>query len=150
MVRRIILSSDKYYYTYLDDVFQGLGDSVKEYNWLIADYECNYYPNDYFQKNRHNYIWLSSKEISNLILGNEIQFIWGVLLAFKKNVKKEDVLMYSLPSSHIDVSDGKQMFQNPLTELEIISCDSRELCIISKKDSHINNFLLKFPEGKEL
>lgn len=47
MVKKIILSSSKYYYTYLDDVFQGLGDSVKEYNWLIADYECNYYPNDF-------------------------------------------------------------------------------------------------------
>lgn len=50
MVKKIILNSNKYYYTYLDDVFQGLGDSMKEYNWLIADYECNYYPNDFFKK----------------------------------------------------------------------------------------------------
>lgn len=150
MVKKIILNSSKYYYTYLDDIFQGLGDSIKEYNWLIADYECNYYPNDFFQKNRHNYIWLSSKELSNLILGNEIQFIWGIFLAFKKNVRKEDVLMYDLPSSHIDVCNDKVVFQNPLSELEIISCDSRKLYIISKEDSHINNFLLKFSEGKEL
>lgn len=150
MVKKIILNSNKYYYTYLDDVFQGLGDSMKEYNWLIADYECNYYPNDFFQKNRHNYIWLSSKELSNLILGNEIQFIWGIFLAFKKNVKKEDVLMYAPPSSHIDVCNDKVVFQNPLSELEIISCDSRKLYVISKEDSHINNFLLKFSEGKEL
>lgn len=88
MVKKIILNSNKYNYIYLDDVFQGLGDSMKEYNWLIADYECNYYPNDFFQKNRHNYIWLSSKELSNLILGNEIQFIWGIFLAFKKKCKK--------------------------------------------------------------
>lgn len=75
-----------------------------------------------FWKNRHNYIWLSSKELSTLILGNKIQFIWGVFLAF----------------------------QNLLSELEIMSCDSRMLYIKSKEDSHINNFLLKFPETKEL
>lgn len=58
--------------------------------------------------------------------------------------------MYTPPSSHIDVCNDKVVFQNSLSELEIISCDSRKLYIISKEDSHINNFLLKFPEGKEL
>ena len=149
-MKKIVLSSNKYYYTYLDDVFQGLGNGVNEFNWLIADYECNYYPNDIFQQNRHNYIWLSSEELSDLILGNEIQFIWGVFLAFPKNITKEEVLMYSLPSSHLEVLENKISFQNPLSELEIMSCDSSELYIISKNDSFINNFLLKFPEGKEL
>lgn len=150
MTKKIVLNSNKYCYTYLDDVFLGMGDEVKEYNWLIADYECNYYPNDIIQQSRHNYIWLSSEELFQLILGNDIQFIWGVFLAFKKSIKKEDVLIYNLPSSHIDIIDNKISFQNPLSELEILSCDSRELYIISKKDEYINEFLLEFPEGEEL
>lgn len=48
-----------------------------------------------------------------------------------------------------EVFENKISFQNPLSELEIVSCDSRKLYIISKNDNFINDFLLKFPEGKE-
>lgn len=58
-----------------------------------------YFPTKY-------YIWLSCKELFELILENEIQFIWGVFLAFQKSIKKEDVLIYDLPSSHIDIIDN--------------------------------------------
>lgn len=61
-----------------------MGDGAKECNWLIADNECNYYTNDVFKQSRHNYIWLSSKELFQLILGNEIQFIRGVFMVLKK------------------------------------------------------------------
>lgn len=145
MPKKIVLNSNNYYYTYLDDVFNGLGDIVREYNWLIADYECNYYPCDILQQNRYNYLWLSSNELFDLIIGKDVQFIWGVFLAFEKHIKKEDILKYPLPSSHNNVI----VFQNPLSELEILSLDSRELYILSKKDYYINDFLLKFPETEE-
>lgn len=58
-----------------------------------------YFPTKY-------YIWLSCEELFELILENEIQFIWGVFLAFQKSIKKEDVLIYDLPSSHIDIIDN--------------------------------------------
>lgn len=145
MPKKIVLNSNNYCYTYLDDVFYGLGNIVREYHWLIADYECNYYPCDILQQNRHNYLWLTSDELFNLILGKDIQFIWGVFLTFKKHIKKEDILKYPLPSSH----NNDILFQNPLSELEILSLDSRELYILSRKDCYIHDFLLNYPEAEE-
>lgn len=57
MAKKLVLDSKKYYYTFLDDVFYGLGnDIIHKYNWLIADYECNYYPQNILQENMHNYL----------------------------------------------------------------------------------------------
>lgn len=144
MINKIVLNSDKYLYTFLDDVFYGIGDAVKEYNWLLSDYECNLYPNNTFYQNMHNYIWLSYEELSDLILGQYVQFIWGVCLAFEKNIKKEDVLKYPLPVADYDIS-----FKHPLSQIEILSLDSSELYILAREESYIQNFLKKFPEAKE-
>ena len=150
MAKKLVLDSKKYYYTFLDDVFYGLGnDIVKEYNWLIADYECNYYPENVLQENMHHYLWLSADELSDMILGKGIQFIWGVLLGFPKHIKKEEILKYPLPLSHTNIVNDEIIFQNPLCEIEIISLDSSELYITSKKDSYIHCFLLRFPESRE-
>lgn len=151
MARKITLNSERYYYTFLDDVFYGLGnDIIKEYNWLIADYECNYYPQNILQENMHNYLWLSADELSDMILGKGVQFIWCVCLGFPKHIKKEEILKYPLPQSHINIVKDEIIFQNPLCEIEIMSLDSSELYITSQKDIYIHRFLLKFPEGYEL
>ena len=150
MIKKVILENKKYDYTYLDQIFYGLGHIEKKYNWLIADYECNYYPNDQFNKNRHHFIWLTGEQLNHLITKHKIQFIWGVFLAFDKDIKCDDVLKSGIPSSHINVIKDKVCMQNTLSVLEIIANDSQKVYIFSKINKYIKEFLLKFPEAKEL
>lgn len=150
MIKKIVLKSKNDYYTYLNQIFYGLGNIEKKYNWLIADYECNYYPNEKLEKNRHNYMWLSGEELRDLIVNNEIQFIWGVFLAFDKDIKLDDILKFKLPHSRLNIVNNKIDMQNAMCTIEIISYDSTEVYILSRESEYIKEFVSKFPEAKEL
>lgn len=73
----------------------------------------------------------------------------GCVSRISKTHKKEEILKYPLPQSHINIVEDEITFQNPLCEIEIISLDSSELYITSKKDCYIYCFLLRFPESRE-
>lgn len=146
---KIKLDSKKYYYTFLDMIFKGQEDIVERYNWLIADYECNYYYDDVFEKNRYNYLWLNGKEMIELIMKDDIQFIWGAILAFDKSISLEEILQYDLPISHLDF-DKKKNMQHDKSIIEIYSLDSSELFILSKQREFINHFLERYKEAKRL
>ncbi len=70
------------YHTDLKIALEALEGRQKEFNWLITDFECSYYPKLLEHKER---VWISGEELTNLALENEVlQFIWGVLSAFSK------------------------------------------------------------------
>lgn len=139
------------YYTYLDEIFPAFENAQLRYNWLITDLECNYYPDDWLITDK-KYIWLSGKELTDIVMQNKIQFIWGVLSAFEPFVTLEQVLLYKLP-----FADGNTGFwhnpvsiQNPLAEIELVPWDSSLVLLISKSDALVDKFITFFPQSENL
>ena len=145
-----VLEKGQSYYTYLDEIFPALGGEHLKYNWLITDLECNNYPKGLSWGK--DYIWLSGKELSDIVYKNRVQFIWGILLAFEQSVTLEDVLSYQLPY----VRDSGGYWPNPISiahpkaEIEIVPCDSSLVLLVSKDDILIEKFMDYFPLSEDL
>ena len=151
-MRSAILEKGEHYYTYMSKVFNAIENEQLKYNWLITNCEC--YPQDrsideLFSK---EYIWISGKQLTEIIYKEDFQFIWGVFSGFSPEVTLEDVLKYDLP-----FADGYEGFwgdnvgiQQPLAQVEIVSWDSSLTLLISKDDSLIQKFRSNFPLSEDL
>jgi hypothetical protein len=122
-----------------------------QYNWLITDCECNYYPDSRIQLNQE-YAWLSGDELLKIVRSDDIQFIWAVFSAFPKGISLEDVLQSELP-----YADGYQGFwqnpvgiQHPLALIEIVPWDSSLVLFITKDRTIIDTFTSHFPLAEDL
>jgi len=139
------------YYTFLDEIFPAFENGQLRYNWLISDIECNYYPDDRLMTDK-KYIWLSGKELTDIVTHNKIQFIWGVLSAFKQSVTLEQVLSYELP--FVEGNSGfwrnPISIQHPLAEIELVPWDSDLVLLISKCDALVDKFMTFFPQSEDL
>ena len=118
------------FFTYLPDVFKAIGNIQTSYNWMITDYECNGYL-DFRTDGR--VLWYTGDELTELVEKNQIQFIWGVLSGFPKNVTidrgKSEVFPYAdcnsgLWSPHVSI-------QHPDAEIEIVCFDSSATLFMS-------------------
>lgn len=147
-----ILEKADIIYTDMYEILKALNGIELKYNWLLANYECNYYPNEQLEKNRHNYLWISGDQLSRLLKKAKIQFIWGVFCAFETTVSLDSILKYELPkSNNIDFSKNDEcVTQNPLSTLEIVAWDSKAVFIISKEEQPIKYFLESFPLAESL
>lgn len=140
------------FYTYMSTIFQAIDNMQKQYNWLITDCEC--YPENkkIEQLLDQEYCWLSGEELTDIVVKEDFQWIWGCLCGFQKDISLEEVLKYSLPSS----KDYSGYFQNPvslqhpLSSVEIVPCDSSLTVIISKDKNIIENYMKKFPKSEDL
>lgn len=150
-MRGAILENQKMYYTYMNKIFYALDNIQLEYNWLISHYECNQYPDEHIPCDKE-YVWVSGVDLSRIVFENEIQFIWGVFSAFKKEIMLNDVLEYTLPYADGNPSFWSTSFniQHPLAEFEIVPWDSSLVLLISKHDTVVESFLKAFPLAEDL
>ena len=121
------------FYTYLSKVFQGINNTQKQYNWLITDCECYPKNKEIEQLFEQKYCWLSGEELTNIVVKEDFQWIWGCLCGFQKDISLEDVLMHSLPSSkdYNGYYQNPVSLQHPLSSVEIVPSDSSWTLIIS-------------------
>lgn len=140
------------FYTRMGAVFGAVDNAQRRYNWLITDCEC--YP-----KNKEierlldsEYCWLSGDELSDLVAGEDFQWIWGALCGFEKNVPLEEVLKYPLPSAqdYNGYYRNPVSLQHPLSSVEIISHDSSCTLIISKDKAVTDLYSKRYPKAEEL
>lgn len=151
MIKGIVVEETKSgYFTDLKEVFMILGDKFTEYNWLFSSYETTN-PNDIvpFEK---EWVWLDGETMYNLALDHEMQVIWGVLTAYKKEISQEQVMSYELPwaDGNSQIWENPLTFQNPLCEIEIIPWDSSLLVIKSLDEEIINDFRKAYPVSQDL
>jgi len=139
------------YFTNLKEVFDVLGNIATRYNWMISDYECNCYPSERIPFGE-KFVWLSGSELVDIFNKHEIQFIWGVVTAYEKDIGLEKILEYPLP-----FADGYEGFwhpevtmQNPLSIIEIVPWDSTYLLVISKLKDIIESFAKSYPDSIDL
>ena len=135
----------------ISKVFPLLKHSACNYNWLVSDYECNHYPSEKILINK-DYVWLAGTELENILKSNTIQFIWGVITAYEKDILLEQVLEYPLPCSeeYVGFWMPDVTMQNPLSKIEIISLDSSLLLIIAESQEIIVNFAKAYPDSQDL
>ena len=140
------------YYTYMSRVFQAIGNTQNQYNWLITDCEC--YPKNKEIEDLFNqrYCWLSGDELSAIVEQEDFQWIWGCLCGFKKDIPLEKVLLHPLPSAqdYDGYYQNPLSFQHPLSSIEIIPSDSSWILIISEDKNLIDNYLTKYPNCEDL
>ena len=125
-------------------IIQACGLDEKQYNWLIASYECNYYPNKELENKRNDYIWLSGNEFNKLINNDTLQFIWGIIVSFPSTVSLNEVMGLPLPTYQ------KDKYIHPLSTFEIVSEDSTLVKVFSKQKEYIQNFTSNIPEAKKI
>ena len=147
-----ILEKGLEWFTHLDEILPAFENEQLKYNWLISFYECNNYLDDILPYEGPAYVWLSGKELTDMVCSHKIQFIWGVLSAFQPDVTLEQVLEYELPWA-----DGYGGFwhnpltiQHPLAEIELVPWDSSLILVIAKDDTLVQKFLLYFPLAEDL
>lgn len=146
-----ILEKGQKCYTYLDEVFPAFENEQLKYNWLITNLEYNY-SNDSRLNMEEDYIWLSGKELTDIVNTEKIQFIWGVLSAFSPHIMLDQILQYKLP-----IADEYEGFwsnpisiQHPLAEIELIPWDSSLVLLIARTDTLVDKFLRYFPLSEDL
>lgn len=132
--------------TDLNDIFIAFDNKQNEYNWLISSYECNDYPSEKIPWGEES-AWISGKDLTNIVNKYEIQFIWGVLSAFSKDVKYSDVMKYPLPYAD---GNGKLWnedvkLQHPLAEMEIVTWDSRLAILMTDEKEILEKFKKLYP-----
>lgn len=142
-----ILERGQQYYTNLKVIFNKL-ENIKNYNWLITDWECN---QNIYELNG-NYCWLTGYEFEAILNKyNDLQWIWGVITGFDKTIALDDVLKFHLPKAenesfwHNPIS-----IQHPLASIEIVAWDSSLVLVISKTKFEIDKFKQAFNLSEDL
>ena len=139
------------YFTNLQDIFSVIEGTQNKYNWLITDYECNIYPSKKIPFNKE-IVFLEGEKLSEIVTNYKIQFIWGVISGFKKDIALDNILEYPLPyvNENEEIWSTNICTQNPLADIEIIAWDST-LAIVISKDEEVIEMIKKFyPNAKDL
>jgi len=151
MIKGILIREMKTYgFTSLDEVFEVLDNRFLDYNWLFSMYELHPNPEEIpFSK---DYVWLDGHTMNRIAREHQMQVIWGVLTAYKKDIKLEQVLEHELPwaDGNAEIWNPKLSMQNPLSEIEIIPWDSSLLVIKANSEEIINDFKKEYPVSIDL
>jgi hypothetical protein len=139
--------------TYLKEIFENIKEFRDDYNWLITYPEC--YPQTMELKKiaKREVTWTTGLNLTEALLREDPQWIWGVFSAFSKTIKLSEVLKYPLP-----YADGNQALwklpinvQNPLAKAEIVAWDGLCTLVIAEKNEIITKIekLDQFTEDLE-
>lgn len=147
-MKRYIINRGMKCYTDMSVILNPIKDYLKDYNFLITDIECNYYPDKRINY-QEDYLFISPSELLDIVNANKIQFIWGVFSAIPKYITLDEILKYELPYSEgVHPLNEIIVMQHPLAEIEIVSFDSSYLEVISIQEDVIQAIEKEFPKEK--
>ena len=140
------------WYTDMQRVFQALGGRQREFNWLLTDCIC--YPQNPQTAAllQSDWCWLSGEELTELVEGENFQWIWAVLSGFDKSASFSDVLKYELPQAE-DYNGFWSLplrMQHSLAKVEIAAIDSSMTMIFSEDEELVRRFREGFPESEDM
>ena len=138
-------------YTCLLSLFEAIDNQQLNYNWLITDFEG--YPEDeqVSDKLNHEYCWLSGEELTQIIVNDDFQWIWGLLSGFEKDIPFSEILEYPLPETEISSHWDTPIFiQHKLATIEILAFDSSLTVFKSKKKDLIDKFRTYYKQSEDL
>lgn len=134
------------FFTDMRVVFEALRGRQTDYNWLITDLE---HYSDALDKGT---VWIDGGELTKIIYGNQIQWVWGVFSGFRKDIEINPAKLRVEP-----YADGNPNFwiaepaiQHPLAEIEIVCWDSSLTLFLSKNEELSKYFREYFKESTDL
>ncbi len=152
MIYGLIDSKNHKIYTQLKRVFKAINNEQKNYNWLLTDCEC--YPStpDIEEMLNKEYCWISGDELTDIIEKEDFQWIWGAIFGFEKDIPLSDVLSYPLPfaQGYIGYFKNPVSLQHPLASIEIVSCDSSYMLLISRNKEIFDKYMIAYPKCQDL
>ena len=135
-------------------VFRALGERQCEFNWLLTDLECIGLPENlpYNPRYGNNKLWLSGKDLTEIVDFGHVQFIWGVLSGFPPNVELdlERLKPYPISEANRNLWRPNVQIQHPLAEVEIIFWDGYTTILLSRDEDLALSFRAFFPEAVDL
>ncbi len=150
MVYGAINEKGEPYYTQLGKVFDAIKNKQNYYNWLITDIDG--VPSEISVSSGIDYCWMSGEELTEVVRGNDSQWVWAVLSGFVKSVPLSEILKFTLP-----YADGYGRFwknplsiQHPLASIEIVPWDSSLTLFFSTQKELVDDFMKFFPLSEEL
>lgn len=147
-MKKCIINKGMKYYTDMSVILNPIKGYLQDYNFLITDIECNYYPDKRINY-QEDYLFISPSELLDIVDTNEIQFIWGVFSAIPKYIPLDEILKYELPYSEgLHSLNEIVVMQHPFAEIEIVAFDSSYLDVISIHEDIIQTIQKEFPKEK--
>ncbi len=147
-MEQYIINKGLDYFTNMSVILNPIKEYLKDYNFLISDIECNYYPDERI-KYDDEYIFITANQLLEIVNTHEIQFIWGVFSAIPKYISLEELLRHELPHSEgISTFEDVIQLQQPMAEIEIVSFDSSSVEIICKNIDVIKRLECIYPKQK--
>lgn len=141
------------FHTDLRVVFKAFGGRQVEFNWLLTDLDCNFYPPEFqLDLQPAHPIWLSGEKLTRLVDQYAIQFHWAVLSGFAPPI--------SVDLNHLEVepyADGNETLwvagakiQHPLAKVELVCWDGSATLLRSHDEDLTVRFRTFFPEAVDL
>ncbi|MFC4994829.1 hypothetical protein [Rubritalea tangerina] len=129
------------YYTYLDELFRAIPE-LQEYNYLLSDLDVTNWPLE------QSSISISGSELFETITSSKVQFIWGVLSAFKGEVCIPSDLPYADGNPRLWQHNRK--VQCPGAEFEIVCWDSGATLFIGADEELASKLMKLYPDIQRL
>jgi len=141
------------FFTDLRAVFKSFGGRQVEFNWLLTNLECNFYPPEFqsYLQSAHP-IWLPGEKLARLVEQYDIQFIWAVLSGFAPHIIADlnhlEVVPYADGNKALWTSNAR--IQHPLAKVELVCWDASAALLRSRDEDLTTRFRTFFPEAIDL
>ena len=122
------LSGDGRPHTFLGRVFDALEGRQADYDFLLTGVEA--YPSDPgFRRVNHAPLWISGRELTDMVRREDFQWVWGALLAYAPEAAGEEALfrvmgLYTPESPDRDSWRVRDRFAETGAEVLIFAEDS--------------------------
>jgi hypothetical protein len=139
------------FHTCLGPIFEAFEGQQKEFNWLIMEFECNHLPTAADWHNEQK-IWITGEELTKIIDDDDIQFIWGEIFGFGKEIDFDTAMKNFRPRSkrRDPINSKNPQIQNSLATFQIICFDGGFTVLLSKDDNLSKLFRSYFKESMDL
>ena len=130
-------------------IFRALKGEAEKLNWLISDFECNYWPDE---RLANKVLFISGPELSKLLdKYDDLQFIWGVFSGFPKevNIDLSDESNLPYADGNPDIDNKDRIPQHKDAIVEIVAWDAAETLFTSNEQRLIVLFKNIFTDAKE-
>ena len=177
MIRSYILEKTNQMPVHTDmrRVFDALGGKQIDYNWLVTDLvyyadlrrsaanellsgeseldedQLSGWPTEALAADGAP-IWIAGDELTRIIEGNDLQFVWGVFSGFRKNmeINLETLSVIPYADGNPDLWGAQPRIQHPLAEIEIVCWDSTATLFFSEDEELAERFRQHFTDCEDL
>ena len=138
-------------HTCLASLFKAIDNQQLHYNWLITDYEGCAEDEQICDKLEQEYCWLTGEELTEIIEKEDFQWIWGILLGFRKEIALSKILESPLPDiEKATFWKNPVSIQHELADIEIIAFDSTYTVFKSKSKELYEGFRRYYTKSEDL